>query len=41
MIEVTPENKIVWSSDHPMAAGVHHFQILSTNGKREPGHPAK
>jgi len=41
MIEVTPENKIVWSSDHPMAAGVHHFQILSTNGKREPGRPAK
>lgn len=41
MIEVTPENKIVWSSDHPMAAGVHHFQILTTNGKREPGQPAK
>jgi hypothetical protein len=41
MIEVTPENKIVWSSDHPMAAGVHHFQILTTNGKREPGRPAK
>jgi len=41
MIEVTSENKIVWSSDHPMAAGVHHFQILSTNGKREPGRPAK
>jgi hypothetical protein len=41
MIEVTPESKIVWSSDHPMAAGVHHFQILTTNGKREPGRPAK
>ena len=41
MIEVTPENKIVWSSDHPMAAGVHHFQILTTNGVKEPGHPAK
>ena len=41
MIEVTPENKIVWSSDHPMAAGVHHFQILTTNGVKEPGRPAK
>lgn len=41
MIEVTPENKIVWSSDHPVAAGVHHFQILTTNGKPEPGRPAK
>ena len=41
MIEVTPDNKIVWSSDHPMAAGVHHFQILTTNGVKEPGHPAK
>lgn len=41
MIEVTPENKIVWSSDHPMAAGVHHFQILTTNGIKEPGRPAK
>ncbi len=41
MIEVTPENKIVWSSDHPLAAGVHHFQILTTNGKPEPGRPAK
>jgi hypothetical protein len=41
MIEVTPERKIVWTSDHPMAAGVHHFQILSTNGKPEPGMPLK
>ncbi len=41
MIEVTPEKKIVWSSDHPLAAGVHHFQILTTNGKPEPGMPLK
>jgi hypothetical protein len=41
MVEVTPENKIVWTSDHPLAAGVHHFQILSTNGVREPGMPLK
>lgn len=41
MVEVTPENKIVWTSDHPLAAGVHHFQILTTNGKKEPGIPLK
>lgn len=41
MIEVTPEKKIVWTSDHPLAAAVHHFQILTTNGKPEPGMPMK
>jgi hypothetical protein len=41
MVEVTPEKKIVWTSDHPLAAGVHHFQILTTDGKPEPGMPLK
>ena len=41
MIEVTLDHKIVWTSDHPLAAGVHHFQILTTNGKPEPGMPLK
>ena len=41
MVEVTPERKIVWTSDHPLAAGVHSFQILTTNGKPEPGMPQK
>ena len=41
MIEVTPDHKIVWTSDHALAAGVHHFQILTTNGKPEPGMPLK
>lgn len=41
MVEVTPQNKIVWTSDHSLAAGVHHFQILTTNGKKEPGTPLK
>ncbi len=41
MVEVTPEKTIVWTSDHPLAAGVHHFQILTTNGKPEPGMPLK
>lgn len=41
MVEVTPDHRIVWTSDHPLAAGVHHFQILTTNGKPEPGMPLK
>ena len=41
MVEVTPDKKIVWSTDHPLAAGVHHFQILTTNGVPEPGMPLK
>ena len=41
MLEVTPELNIVWTSEHPLAAGVHHFQILTTNGKPEPGMPMK
>jgi hypothetical protein len=41
MIEVTRDQKIVWKSDHPLAANVHHFQILTTNGKAEPGMPLK
>lgn len=41
MVEVTPDHRVVWTSDHPLAAGVHHFQILTTNGKPEPGMPLK
>ena len=41
MVEVNPAHEIVWTSDHPLAAGVHHFQILTTNGKPEPGMPMK
>lgn len=41
MVEVNADKKIVWTSEHPFAAGVHHFQILTTNGKPEPGMPLK
>ncbi len=41
MVELTPDRKIVWTSNHPLAAGVHEFQILTTNGKPEPGIPMK
>lgn len=41
LIEVNPEKKIVWQSEHPAAKAVHHFQVLTTNGKPEPGTPMK
>ena len=41
MVEVTTDKKIVWTSEHPLAASVHHFQILTTNGKTESGIPQK
>ena len=41
MVELNPAKQIVWTSDHPLAAGVHHFQILTTNGQAEPGMPLK
>lgn len=41
VVEVTPGHRVVWKSAHPHAAGVHHFQILTTNGKPEPGMPMR
>jgi len=41
MVELNRDRKIVWTSDHPLAAGVHHFQILTTNGRQESGVPMK
>lgn len=41
MVELNTDKQIVWTSDHPYAAGVHHFQILTTNGQPEPGMPMK
>ena len=33
MIEVTPDKKLVWTFVEAAGPGVHHFQILDTNGK--------
>lgn len=41
MVEVNPDRKIVWTSEHPAATAVHSFQILTTNGVPEPGMPLK
>ncbi|MFK8113965.1 MAG: hypothetical protein AB8B91_17310 [Rubripirellula sp.] len=39
LMEVTPENKLVWKYEGPHR--VHHFQILTTNGKPIAGKPMK
>lgn len=33
LTEVTPEKKIVWTYTDSKPSGIHHFQILDTNGK--------
>jgi len=33
LLEVTPDKKLVWSHTDDKKFGIHHFQILDTNGK--------
>lgn len=37
LTEVTPEKKIVWTHRDPNTPGIHHFQILETDGKELKG----
>jgi hypothetical protein len=41
LIEVTPEKKVVWTYSDGKPHGVHHFQILDTNGVALTGQPMK
>jgi hypothetical protein len=41
LIELTPDKKIVWTYTDDRPAGIHHFQILDTNGVPLPGTPMK
>jgi hypothetical protein len=41
LIEVTPEKKVVWTFTDPSNNGIHHFQILDTNGKPLTGTPLR
>ena len=34
LFEVTPDKKVVWKYADGQKVGVHHFQILSTNGEK-------
>lgn len=36
LTEVTPDKRVVWTYTDASAPGIHHFQILTTNGKPEP-----
>jgi hypothetical protein len=40
LFEVTPEKNVVWTYSDGEKKGIHHFQILTTNGSKLPG-PAK
>jgi hypothetical protein len=41
LLEVTPERKVVWTYTDPGKNGIHHFQILDTNGKPLEGTPLR
>ena len=41
LTEVTREKKIVWSHTDDRKSGIHHFQILETNGKALEGKPLR
>ena len=41
LFEMTPDKKIVWTYTDQRGAGIHHFQILDTNGKPISGSPLR
>jgi hypothetical protein len=41
LLEVTPDKKIVWTYADKSEHGIHHFQILDTNGKAIEGLPLR
>jgi hypothetical protein len=41
LLEVTRDKKIVWTYTDDKQAGIHHFQILDTNGKALEGRPLR
>jgi hypothetical protein len=41
LFEVTREKQIVWTYTDQRGAGIHHFQILDTNGKEIAGRPLR
>ena len=41
MFEVTPDKKVVWTYKSGKPHGIHHFQILTTNGKPVEGRPMR
>lgn len=37
LFEITPEKKVVWTYSDGKKLGIHHFQILTTNGETQAG----
>ncbi len=37
LFEVTPDNKVVWTYTDGQKVGIHHFQIITTNGQKLTG----
>ena len=37
LFEVTPDKKVVWKYSDGQTVGIHHFQIITTNGKKLSG----
>jgi hypothetical protein len=35
MLEVNPDGKVLWKFESDKLRAVHHFQVLTTNGKKE------
>jgi hypothetical protein len=41
LLEVTPDKRVVWTYSDPGKNGIHHFQILDTNGQPLEGIPLR
>ncbi len=41
LLEVNRDKKVIWTHSDGQAIGIHHFQILTTNGERLTGPPLK
>jgi len=41
LVEVTPDKKVVWTFNDGSPHGIHHFQILDTNGEKLTGRPLR
>ena len=36
LLEVDRRKRVVWTHEEARAGGIHHFQVLTTNGRKEP-----
>jgi hypothetical protein len=36
LLEVDRRKRVVWTHEESRPGGIHHFQVLTTNGRKEP-----